>query len=430
MTVEAIVGLGSSLGDRRRMLDLAVQALDATPGVTVTATSRVYRSAPLGLARGVFLNAAVRIRTTRSARGLLAELKRIERRCGRRPSARWSDRAVDLDLLLFGDRRRRGRGLTLPHRGLLERAFALVPAVEVGGDLRHPVTGGPLATLPVPPDPSLRAIGVLRAPRPRVVAPGRGRRYLGAPPPPATPPQGRRHPPGSVPMKFFLDTANIDEIREAHSWGIIDGVTTNPSLIAKEGRDFVATIAEICDIVEGPVSAETVSTDAEGMIREGRLLAQVSEHVVVKVPLTLAGLQATRALSDDGIDVNVTLCFQPMQAVLAAKAGAAYISPFLGRLDDLSLDGVALIEQIVAIYSNYPELGTEVLAASIRHPQHMTAVALAGADVATLPFGVLKKLVNHPLTDSGLTRFLADWEGVPDNDVTAAVQRWLASRRG
>jgi transaldolase len=166
------------------------------------------------------------------------------------------------------------------------------------------------------------------------------------------------------------------------------------------------------------------------MIREGRLLAQVSEHVVVKVPLTLAGLQATRALSDDGIDVNVTLCFQPMQAVLAAKAGAAYISPFLGRLDDLSLDGVALIEQIVAIYSNYPELGTEVLAASIRHPQHMTAVALAGADVATLPFGVLKKLVNHPLTDSGLTRFLADWEGVPDNDVTAAVQRWLASRRG
>jgi transaldolase len=229
-------------------------------------------------------------------------------------------------------------------------------------------------------------------------------------------------------MKFFLDTANLDEIREAHSWGIIDGVTTNPSLIAREGRDFVETIAEICEIVQGPVSAETVAMDAEGIIREGRLLAQVSPHVVVKVPLTIEGLKATRALSDDGIDVNVTLCFQPMQALMAAKAGAAYISPFLGRLDDIASDGVALVEQIVAIYANYPELGTEVLAASIRHPQHMTAVALAGADVATLPFAPLKKMIKHPLTDSGLARFLADWEGVPDNDVTAAVTRFLAKR--
>lgn len=226
-------------------------------------------------------------------------------------------------------------------------------------------------------------------------------------------------------MKFFLDTANIDEIREAHSWGILDGVTTNPSLIAKEGKDFLDVIAEIAELVQGPVSAETVSTDAEGMIREGRLLAKVSEHIVVKLPLTPEGLKACRALSDDGIDCNVTLCFSANQALLAAKAGAAYISPFLGRLDDIGGDGVDLIEQIVAIYANYPELGTEVLAASVRHPAHMTQVALAGADVATFPMAVLRKMVQHPLTDKGLKAFLKDWETVPDNDITARATAWL-----
>ena len=229
-------------------------------------------------------------------------------------------------------------------------------------------------------------------------------------------------------MKLFLDTANLDEIREAHSWGIIDGVTTNPSLIAREGKDFIDVIAEMCGIVEGPVSAETVSTDADGMIREGRLLAQVSEHVVVKLPLTKAGLRACRTLSDEGIDCNVTLCFSANQALLAAKAGAAYISPFLGRLDDIGGDGVELIEQIVQIYANYPDLHTEVLAASIRHSAHMTQVAMAGADVSTLPFKVLEKMVSHPLTDKGLAAFLKDWETVPDNDITARVERWLAAR--
>ncbi len=229
-------------------------------------------------------------------------------------------------------------------------------------------------------------------------------------------------------MKIFLDTANLDEIRGAHSWGILDGVTTNPSLIAREGRDFIDAIAEICDIVQGPVSAETVSPDAEGMIREGRLLARVSEHVVVKIPLTREGLKATRALSDDGIDCNVTLCFSANQALLAAKAGAAYISPFLGRLDDVGQDGVQLIEQIVAIYDNYPALGTEVLAASVRHPAHMAQVALAGAHVATIPFGVLGKLVSHPLTDKGLAAFLKDWETVPDNDIMARTTRWLEEK--
>lgn len=229
-------------------------------------------------------------------------------------------------------------------------------------------------------------------------------------------------------MQFFIDTANLDEIREAHSWGILDGVTTNPSLIAREEGSFVKRIHEICEIVQGPVSAETVSPLAEGMIREGRLLAQVSEHIVVKVPLTREGLKATRALSDEGIPVNVTLCFQAAQALVAAKAGATYISPFLGRLDDISTDGVGLIEQIVQIYANFPRLKTKVLAASIRHPMHITAVALAGCDVATVPFSVLQQLVKHPLTDLGNERFLKDWASVPDNDIVAQVERWLASR--
>lgn len=231
-------------------------------------------------------------------------------------------------------------------------------------------------------------------------------------------------------MQFFLDTANLAEIREAHSWGILDGVTTNPSLIAKEDGNFIDRIHQICEIVEGPVSAETVSQDADGMVREGRLLAQISEHIVVKLPLTREGLKATRILSGDGIRTNVTLCFQPAQALLAAKAGATYISPFMGRLDDISTEGLRVIEQIVQIYSNYPSLSTRVLAASIRGPMHVTAVALAGADVATVPFKTLQRLVNHPLTDSGNERFLADWSTVPNNDITAQVTNWLASRQG
>ena len=201
-------------------------------------------------------------------------------------------------------------------------------------------------------------------------------------------------------MEIFLDTANIDEIREAFSWGVIDGVTTNPSLIAKNGKDFIQTIYEIAELVNGPVSAETIAQDTEGMVREGKLLAQIHPQIVVKIPLTPAGIAATKQLSAAGIKTNVTLCFQANQALLAAKAGATYISPFLGRLDDVSQQGVGLIEEIVQIYDNYG-FETKVLAASIRHPKHMVDVALAGADVATLPFGVLRKLFNHPLTDAG-----------------------------
>jgi transaldolase len=228
-------------------------------------------------------------------------------------------------------------------------------------------------------------------------------------------------------MKIFLDTANIDEIKEAYSWGVIDGVTTNPSLIAKNGGDFIETIHEICEIVDGPISAETVAQDREGMIREGRLLAQVHENIVVKIPLTIEGIAATKVLSSEGIQTNVTLCFQAAQALLAAKAGATYISPFIGRLDDVSQDGVGLIEEIVQIYENYG-IETQVLAASIRHPKHAVDVAMAGADVATMPFGVLKKLFKHPLTDSGNERFLKDWEGVPNNNIEQAVKNWLKAR--
>jgi transaldolase len=210
-------------------------------------------------------------------------------------------------------------------------------------------------------------------------------------------------------MKFFIDTANIDEIREAHSMGMVDGVTTNPSLIAKEGRDFEDIITEICQIVDGPISAEVISTDTEGMIKEARHLAKIHDNIVVKIPMIVDGLKATRRLSEEGIKTNVTLAFSPLQALMAAKAGATYISPFIGRLDDLSQEGLLLVEQIVEIYSNYA-FDTEIIVASIRNPLHVLESALMGADIATIPFSVLGKLAAHPMTDKGLKAFLDDWE--------------------
>jgi transaldolase len=210
-------------------------------------------------------------------------------------------------------------------------------------------------------------------------------------------------------MKFFIDTANIDEIKEAHSMGMVDGVTTNPSLIAKEGRDFEDIIKEICQIVDGPISAEVISTDTEGMIKEARHLAKIHDNIVVKIPLIVDGLKATRRLSEEGIKTNVTLAFSPLQALMAAKAGATYISPFIGRLDDLSQEGLLLVEQIVEIYNNYA-FDTEIIVASIRNPLHVLESALMGADIATIPFSVLGKLAAHPMTDKGLKAFLDDWE--------------------
>ncbi|MGI9378892.1 MAG: fructose-6-phosphate aldolase [Methyloligellaceae bacterium] len=212
-------------------------------------------------------------------------------------------------------------------------------------------------------------------------------------------------------MKFFVDTAEIDEIRELSETGLLDGVTTNPSLIHKSGRNFIDVIQEICEIVPGPVSAEVASVEAETMIAEGRKLAQIAKNVTVKVPLTWDGLKACRALSDDGTMVNVTLCFNANQALLAAKAGASFISPFIGRLDDIGLDGMELIQEIRAIYDNFADtIDTEILAASIRSANHVKFSAMAGADVVTVPPGVLKGLVKHPLTDAGLASFLKDWE--------------------
>jgi transaldolase len=209
-------------------------------------------------------------------------------------------------------------------------------------------------------------------------------------------------------MKFFIDTANIEEIKEAHSMGMVDGVTTNPSLIAKEGRDFEEVIREICAVVDGPISAEVIALDSEGMIEEARHLAKIHDNIVVKIPMTVDGLKATRQLAEEGIKTNVTLVFSPLQALMAAKAGASFVSPFVGRLDDLSQEGMALVEQIVEIYSNYA-FDTEIIVASIRNPLHVLESALMGADIATIPFNVLGKLAAHPLTDKGIKAFLDDW---------------------
>jgi len=209
-------------------------------------------------------------------------------------------------------------------------------------------------------------------------------------------------------MKFFIDTANVNEIKEANDMGMVDGVTTNPSLIAKEGRDFEEIIKEICAIVDGPISAEVVSTDTQGMIEEARKLSKIHNNIVVKIPMLVDGLKATRKLSEEGIKTNVTLVFSPLQALMAAKAGATYVSPFIGRLDDISQEGLLLVEQIVEIYSNYA-FDTEIIVASIRNPLHVLESALMGADIATIPFNVLSKLAAHPLTDKGLKAFLDDW---------------------
>lgn len=210
-------------------------------------------------------------------------------------------------------------------------------------------------------------------------------------------------------MKFFVDTADVEAIRELDALGLVDGVTTNPSLVKKSGRDFIEVIREICEVVSGPVSAETVSLDYEGMLAEGRKLAQLAPNIAVKVPLTWDGLKACRTLTGEGRMVNVTLCFSANQALLAAKAGATFISPFIGRLDDINLDGMELIRDIRTIYDNYG-FETEILAASIRGANHVSEAALAGADIATCPPNVLKALAEHPLTDKGLAAFLKDWE--------------------
>ena len=211
-------------------------------------------------------------------------------------------------------------------------------------------------------------------------------------------------------MKFFVDTADVDAIRDLADTGLVDGVTTNPSLIAKSGRDFVGVVQEICDIVDGPISAEVTATEFDAMLQEGRKLAKIHKNITVKVPLTRDGLKTCKALSGDGTMVNVTLCFSANQALLAAKAGATFISPFVGRLDDMGTEGMQLIDDIVQIYANYPDLETEVLVASVRSPMHVLEAAKIGAGVATLPPDVLHSMFKHPLTDKGLDAFLADWQ--------------------
>ncbi len=213
-------------------------------------------------------------------------------------------------------------------------------------------------------------------------------------------------------MKFFIDTANLDEIKKAAEMGMVDGVTTNPSLIAKENCSFEERIKEICTLISGPVSAEVISTNAEGMIEEAKKLAQLADNIVIKIPMTTEGLKATKYLEETGIKTNVTLVFSPLQALLAAKAGASFVSPFVGRLDDIAQEGMALIADIVQIFDNYG-FNTEIIVASIRNPIHVLEAARIGADIATIPFKVIAQLAKHPLTDIGLEKFLSDWEKVP-----------------
>lgn len=213
-------------------------------------------------------------------------------------------------------------------------------------------------------------------------------------------------------MKFFIDTADVKEIREAHSLGLVDGVTTNPSLIAKSGRKFKDVIKEIVSIVDGPISAEVISLDAPGMIKEAKELVKIHKNIVIKLPMTPEGLKACKALTDKGIKTNVTLIFTPMQALLAAKAGASYVSPFVGRLDDISQDGMGIIEEIRTIFDNYGYMA-EIIVASVRNPIHVLNSALIGADIATIPYSVMIQLAKHPLTDAGIEKFLKDWESVP-----------------
>ena len=213
-------------------------------------------------------------------------------------------------------------------------------------------------------------------------------------------------------MKFFIDTADINEIKTAVAYGLVDGVTTNPSLVSKTGKDLMTVLNEICDVVDGPINAEVVSTESSDMVKEGKQLAQIHPNIVIKIPMCLEGLKATRTLSQAGFRVNMTLIFSPLQALIAAKAGAAYVSPFIGRLDDISQVGMDIIDQIVTIVDNY-EFDTEIIVASIRNPVHVLEAALSGADIATIPFSVLEQLTKHPLTDIGIERFLADWKKVP-----------------
>ncbi|CEN80661.1 fructose-6-phosphate aldolase [Paraclostridium sordellii] len=215
-------------------------------------------------------------------------------------------------------------------------------------------------------------------------------------------------------MKLFIDTANVDEIKEINSWGVIEGVTTNPSLIAKEGRIFENVVKEITEIVDGPISAEVISMESEGMIKEGEELSKIHENIVVKIPMCAEGLKAVAALSKKGIKTNVTLIFSANQALLAAKAGASYVSPFVGRLDDIGQEGIMLIEEVAEIF-NVHGIETEIISASIRHPQHVLTSAKAGADISTIPYKVFKQMLGHPMTDIGIDKFLKDWESVPKN---------------
>lgn len=384
------------------------RALAALGGLGRVRASSLYRTEPLGDPdQPWYVNAVAELRTELPPEALLDALQALERAAGRPARRRrWAPRVLDLDLLLYDRLVLDTPRLRLPHPELHRRRFVLEPLAELAPALRDPRTGARADELKSGLDDPL---GVEKLPPQAVQGTGE------TSPLASGRPGGRRR----SAMKFFIDTAHIPHIQEAAAQGLVDGVTTNPTLLSKEDGDPREIVRDICKIVEGPVSAEVVSLDAEGMLREGVEWSKVASNVVVKIPMTTEGLKAIRLLSDQGIATNCTLVFSPIQALMAAKAGASMVSPFVGRLDDvadanlefleLQVPGMGLIEQIVQIFGNY-EIATEVLVASVRKPVHVIEAARLGADICTIPFAVLQGLTRHPLTDVGIERFLADWE--------------------
>lgn len=391
MPSTAYISVGSNIGERLENCKSAATWLNGRNGIRIIAHSRYFYTEPVGyIDQPWFVNAVFAVETELSPLALLETLQLAQRAYGR-PEAgiRFGPRVLDLDILFYNDMIMDDPGLVIPHPRLAQRRFVLEPLCDIAPELVHPVLGI-----------SARKLLEGLLPGGSGCEPIDTKSFYS---------KNKKDVLGDLFMKFFIDTANVDEIRDAHAMGMVDGVTTNPTLIARSGRDFREVIAEICEIVDGPVSAEAVSLDAEGMIAEARDLAKIHKNIVVKIPMTVDGLKAVGVLSAEGISTNVTLVFSSLQALMAAKAGATYVSPFVGRLDDLASDGMEIIEQIVTIYNNYG-FQTEIIVASIRNPIHVLESALIGADIATIPYDVIRKLAAHPLTDKGIEAFLADWD--------------------
>lgn len=375
----SFLSIGANVGNKIANIALAIRRLGATEGIFIEALSKFYKTAPQNYTdQNWFVNAAIKIQTTCSPKQLLDVLQTIEKE--QNPNGkpfRFGPRKIDLDIVFYGQRVINTATLVIPHPRMHERAFVLKPLCDIDRNLVHPLNGLTVGELfeQIKIDDSQAVIALAK----------------------------------EETREIFIDTANIEQIKDANDMGMVDGVTTNPSLIAKEEGEFKDIIAQICKIVDGPVSAEVISLEYEGMVAEARELVKIADNIAVKIPMTVDGLKAVKTLSAEGINTNVTLVFSALQALMAAKAGATYVSPFVGRLDDLAQEGMGLIEEIVQIFTNY-DFDTQIIVASVRSQLHVLQSALMGADIATIPYDVLKKLAAHHMTDKGIESFLADWK--------------------